>query len=326
MESIHRDYAPQGVKFFYIYKHLQHPGYDGYVQPVSLAERLKHVAEAQRRLDTKIGWIVDAMDNQLKHALGNQPNSEFVVDPAGKIVRTRSWSDPTKLRKDLAELVGPVENPTTTADLNRKWTPVVEVAQRGVLNRIDRREMKLGPVLIKPEESDGSQPFYVKLRAEADKYVVYRGSGKLYLGFHLDPIYRVHWNNLTKPLRIEVESPDGTTLTLLKRNSPTDDKDPADTAIDEAKADSQRLLAEAVQVKAESDADPREFLFEVKGDKTDKPIRVTVSYFACNDEEGWCKAIEQSWLVSLRRDPDAGSASQGRSRGPRGQRPRKRTR
>ena len=26
------------------------------------------------------------MDNRLKHALGDRPNSEFVIDPAGKVV------------------------------------------------------------------------------------------------------------------------------------------------------------------------------------------------------------------------------------------------
>ena len=31
MEAIYQDYAPRGVRFFYIYKALAHPGYDGYV-------------------------------------------------------------------------------------------------------------------------------------------------------------------------------------------------------------------------------------------------------------------------------------------------------
>ena len=90
METIYRDYAPQGVNFYYIYKTLAHPELDGYIEPFTLEERLMHVKEAQRTLGSEITWISDSMSNDLKHALGDSPNSEFVVDPAGKIVRLRA--------------------------------------------------------------------------------------------------------------------------------------------------------------------------------------------------------------------------------------------
>ena len=76
------------------------------------------MAEAKRRLGTQFRWICDSMDNDLKHALGDRPNSEFVIDPHGKIVVARQWSDPQALRTDLEDLVGPVARPTTVADLN----------------------------------------------------------------------------------------------------------------------------------------------------------------------------------------------------------------
>ena len=57
-----------------------------------------HVAEAKRTLGSRIPWICDTMENDLKHALGDRPNSEFVVDPDGKIVVSRSWSSPSDLR------------------------------------------------------------------------------------------------------------------------------------------------------------------------------------------------------------------------------------
>ena len=73
--------------------------------------------EARRTLGSGFTWICDAIDNPIKHALGNAPNSEFVVDGKGRLVRKRAWSDPAALRADLEELVGKVENPTDPADL-----------------------------------------------------------------------------------------------------------------------------------------------------------------------------------------------------------------
>ena len=68
--------------------------------------------EARRTLGSGFTWICDAIDNPIKHALGNAPNSEFVVDGRGRLVRKRAWSDAAALRADLEELVGKVENPT----------------------------------------------------------------------------------------------------------------------------------------------------------------------------------------------------------------------
>ena len=88
METLLRDYGPEGVEFFYVYKTLAHPGLNGYVQPLTLAERLRHIAEAKRALGTEVTWIADNMDNELKRALGDVPNAELVTT-----LRARSWRD-----------------------------------------------------------------------------------------------------------------------------------------------------------------------------------------------------------------------------------------
>ena len=107
---MYRDYGPKGVKFFFIYKTLAHPELAGdYVQPFTLDERLAHARQAEKQLGATIPWLVDAMDNRLKHALGDRPNSEFIIDPKGKVVRKRAWSHPAQVRKDLEELVGKVD-------------------------------------------------------------------------------------------------------------------------------------------------------------------------------------------------------------------------
>ena len=82
------------------------------MQPITLEERIAHAKQAQKQLGATIPWIVDAMDNRLKHALGDRPNSEFIIDPKGKIVRKRAWSFPAQVRKDLEDLVGKVDRIT----------------------------------------------------------------------------------------------------------------------------------------------------------------------------------------------------------------------
>ncbi|MCH7804513.1 MAG: hypothetical protein IH937_10570 [Acidobacteria bacterium] len=284
METIYRDYAPKGVDFYYIYKTLAHPELNGYLEPFTLEERLMHVKEAQRTLGSEITWISDTMSNDLKHALGDSPNSEFVVDPTGKIVRMRAWSRPDELRRDLEQLVGPVENPTRVSDLNLKIEAPPKVAASGVVPRV-RVPGRMMPVKIEPQSS--SQPFYMKLRAEVDQRFLREGEGVLYLGFHPDPLYHVHWNNLVDPVKFEITAPDGITVSPAKGEGP--------------------------KVKEVSDIDPREFLVNIKksGD-SQEPLQLAVRYFACNDEEGWCVAISQEYSISLEPDRDGGRT---RSRG-----------
>ena len=289
METVQRDYAPKGVKFYYIYKALAHPEQNGYVTPLTQKERLMHVAEAKKQLGTKFQWICDTMDNELKHALGDAPNSEFIVDPQGKIVKSRSWSDPDQLRRDLAELVGEVTPATTVADIGMKPLSPPETAARGVVPRVELPG-RMSAVVVKAVD-DGSQPYYVKLRAEVDESFNRSGEGKLYLGFFLDPLYKVHWNNKVAPLQYEIEAGGSVEVSPAKGRGP--------------------------EVEQAADADPREFLLEAKADANAK-FRVKVKYFACDDAATFCKPVTQVYEVTLTRDRDGGSRRSFGSRGPRG--------
>ncbi|MFQ5732350.1 MAG: PQQ-binding-like beta-propeller repeat protein [Planctomycetaceae bacterium] len=276
---MHRDYSAKGVKFYYIYKYLAHAGAKGYVQPFTLKERLLHMKEGKRTLGTQIPWICDTMTNDLKHALGDAPTSEFIIDPQGKVVRRRAWGNVSRLRKDLEELIGPVKNPTKTADLKLKTAPPPKVAARGVVPRI-KRPGGMKPLSIEPEILKGGQPFYVKLRPQADRRLLKTGTGKLYLEFRLDPIYRVHWNNLTKPIRVALTLSGKTTATPKSAQGP--------------------------KVQKPSDIDPREFLIDVAAWSFHEPIQLTVRYFACNDDAGWCKAITQRYTIHRSEDVEDG--------------------
>jgi hypothetical protein len=276
---VYRDYGPKQVKFFFIYKSLAHPELDNnYIQPFTMDERLAHARQAVKQLGAAIPWLVDPMDNRIKHALGDRANSEFVIAPDGRIVRKRAWSDPSALRRDLEELVGPVEKITQKDDITLNvQPPLTNPAPSGAFERLSRGG--LFPLITKPETADHST-FYVKLRAEADLDVIDDGQGRLYLGFHLDPFHEAHWNNLTEPLRFEIDASEGVLV-------------------------SQRV-GEAPRNPAESDSDPREFMLDVKAWPEGEPIRLTVHYAACTDRD--CYRVQQHYVLLRQRDADGGNA------------------
>jgi hypothetical protein len=252
-----------------------------------------HLKEATRTFKgTTIPWLCDNPANDLKTALGGLNNPEFVFDREGKIVRLRDWSSPAELRADLEQLVGPVAKPTRVEDLELRFENPPRVAAHGIVPRIDVPE-RMHPVKATPKD-DGKYPYYAKLRAEGDDGLLQTGTGKLYLGFHLDRLYNVHWNNLVAPIGYEITGGDGTTI------SPASGKGP--------------------KVETDADVDPREFLLEIEGGNPKKILELTIRYFACNDEEGWCKSVTQSYVIHLERDRDAGvvRAREWGGRGPGG--------
>jgi hypothetical protein len=278
VEAIHRDYAGQGVKFYYVYRALAHPENNGMVKPFSLKERLMHVAEARRRLQTQVPWLADNMNNDLKRTIGNTNNSEFLLDPEGRILHMQMWSSGERLRAALEAHVGAVDKVTTMADLG---LPAVRMRQntRGtVLPRIDVPGIMV-PLKIEPRSN--GQPFYVKLRAEAEQSVLEGGSGKIYLGFHIDPIHHTHWNNLVAPLHFEIKAASGTKITPSSGDGP--------------------------KLDVASDSDPREFLISIENADPDTLLSLTVRYFACSDDPAWCKPIEQAYAIHLTRDEFGGA-------------------
>lgn len=281
LEAVHRDYAPKGVKFYFIYKSLAHPELaGGYVQPFTNEERLMHVQQAQKQFGTQIPWIVDDIDNRLKHALGDRPNSQFLISPEGVVVRKRAWSNPQQVRNDLVELVGPTDKITQVDELNLAiQLPLSGGAARGVVPRVKRPQML--PIQMAPKVEENGIPFYAKLRAEADAGVLKDGSGTLYLGFHLDPFHNAHWNNLTEPLTFTLEADESVQFEQTK------------------------ISAEKVDVA--SDADPREFLLKVKAWPENQPVKLTVTYYACVGEET-CHTVRQEYILHRVRDMDGGGA------------------
>ena len=249
---------------------------------MNLKERLLHVREAERTLGSEIPWICDSMDNTLKHALGNAPNSEFLLDPKGVILKRRAWCDPDALRNDLEALLGPVIPPTKISDLNMPTIAPAGTVAKGIVPRIQRPSDPMQPVKVTARANDTNQPYYVKLRAEATQELLRGGSGQLYIGFFMDPLHHVHWNNLTDPLRYQLTLPEGFHATPASGSAP--------------------------KVEQPADADPREFLIELSSNPPQRhtPFEITIDYFACDDNDTFCVPVRQVFEVTLEPDRDGG--------------------
>ena len=125
---------------------------------------------------------------------------------------------------------------------------------------------------IQPKESD--QPYYAKLRAEASWDLLNFGSGQIYLGFFMDPLYKVHWNNLADPVSVELETSEGLEL---------DPKQLAGPAVDVVK-----------------DKSHRAFLIDVTHvENLQDTFSVEIRYHACGDDNTWCTLIKQRYKVHL---------------------------
>jgi hypothetical protein len=273
-ETVKLDYSPQGVQFFYVYKPLAHPELGNYVSPFSLEERLMHVAEAKRRLGTSVTWLADTMTNDFHEAVGRTPNSEWVLDQQGVVVARHIWSDPEELRAELEKLVGAVKEPTQVEDLDLPEQEAIPTVAKGIVPRVEMPEGAL-PLEVEPQVGESRLPFYAKLRAEGPPSLFEEGRGTLYLGFHLDPLYRVHWNNEVEPVEFSIAAPEGVTVTPS--------------------------LGVAVDPEEPADADPREFLVEVDG-TPGAVLDLEVRYFACDDALTFCVPVQQQYEVHLERD------------------------
>lgn len=276
---MYRDYRDRNVQFFYVYKAVAHPEINNFVAPFNIEERLKHIEIAKEMFQSEMPWICDTMENDVKIRFGNAPNGEFVLDPDGKIVRKRFWSNPTTLRSDLETLVGKSETTTQVADLETTFTPKPRPIASGVVPRI-KLPARLVPLALKPKFEKDS-PFFAKLRVETTRKEPGSLGRKIYFGVYLDPIYKVHWNNRAGKIKIEIESDDET----LKFET---------------------VVMTSADIKEDADVDPRQFLINAVV-PSGKSFRVKLNYTVCDDAETFCKEMEQEYEVAMIRDDHSGT-------------------
>jgi EF hand len=284
IEAAYADYAPKGVQFFYFYKQLRHPELDGYMQAQNMSERLLQLAEARKKLGTKVPWIADTMDDDMRKGLRSGSWSVYLISPKGEVVYASGRIDANGLRSALSKAVGPVATPTKASDLNlpqivRPASFVNEDSELGVA-----RPDGLSIVTIIATETE--ETYYVKLRAEADDALLNTGTGRLFLGFYPDPIHHAYWNNLTEPMKYKLTLPEGVVA------SP----------------------AEASSQKATGDKDtkPRQFWVDISSDKPFDEIGLKLDYFGCTSE--MCLPLTHEYTIKMENE-NRGSRTYGMNTG-----------
>ncbi|MFK7740266.1 MAG: hypothetical protein AB8H80_08075 [Planctomycetota bacterium] len=295
LEAVFRDYAKKGVQFFIIYKSLVHPGTNGFVEAYTQGERRKQLATARRRLGTTVPMVSDSLDGSITRALQSAPNAEFIVDASGKLLSRKFWHDPAALRTFLAERLGAVEPPTQVEDLDMQLEFPQRKAPRGI---VPPQKMPKGMSILKSQpvlrtrpilpEGQGDTPFFAKLLAEGSGPLCEEGAGNLYLGFYLDPVYDVHWNN-----------PAGRLSWRIERAERAGQKAAAAT-------DFTPLTGTSPKYEHEIDIDPREFLIEAKL-PIQTELTLTVTYTVCADDDSFCMPVTQQHRLWLERAPGMAS-------------------
>lgn len=284
IEALSVDFSPLGVQFFYVYKSLRHPELGGYVEAQQLSERLMMVDQIKEKLGTQVPWLVDGMDDAIRIALRSGSQSVYLISPEGEIIHGWGKLNTEDLRHQLESKLGESSTSTTVADLN------LPVVPRSPKRKNDSTDITIvrpeGMSILSITPMSPEDIYYVKLRAEADSELLKTGTGRLALGFFPDPIHDAHWNNLTPPMKYELDLPKGVTATPQ--------------------------MATAKQGVGDSDTDPRQFWVDIIGAKPSDKLTLTLHYYGCTPN--MCEALTHKYIIELIPE-DNGARTYGFNRG-----------
>ena len=286
IEAANADYAPLGVKFYFVYQSLRHPELGGYVQAQNQQERLLQLAEARQKLQTKTPWLADTIDDSIRIGLKAQANSVYLISPEGKLLFAANWLRGAELRAALEKQIGKVPTPTSPNDLDLPRLARNRPQNVDSQTRVKRPD---GLVILKTTPANPFDTYFVKLRAEASPELMNTGSGRLFLGFYPDPIHGAFWNNLNDPMKYELQLPEGVAATPI--------------------------TATAQPGPGEKDSQPRQFWVDIESDGPPEDIRLSLHYYACTATQ--CVATTHEYTLSFTPD-DRNSRTFGFNRGQRG--------
>lgn len=279
VEAAARDFYPKGIRFYYIYKYLKHPENNGYIKPFSSRARSQHTVLAKEHLQTAVPWLYDTMENETAEELRN-PNGAnlFIFSKNGEEVYRGTLADERPFRAKLAELSSPVEKPfnkTTLPEvgINPITLPESKLVPRAKVSIND----KFKPLEITPQTTRA--PFYVKARVEGSEELLKSGDGKLYLGFHIDPLFKVQWNNLGEPIKYQLKIPQGVVAPSINSAA--------------------RVTAVA------TDSEPREFILQARKLDLNKPLNLQVTY-SIHTQAKKNVEVTQNYLIYLQKDKFGG--------------------
>ncbi len=284
IEALANDYASASVRFVYLYRALTHPENNGYIEPFNPLERARQAQLAHSLLKTRPDWFCDGMDNAVLSDLtaAHPTHNVLICDARAEEYFTGKVSEEILIRKALADLVGPAPTQTTASRYPSPRIPAKELAPPNLFDRIHFNPTKEIFSALKTEPQHSAEPCYAKLRAEADEKLLESGNGRLYLGFHLDPLYKMQWDD-------RAEAPSYRLVTSTGIVSPSVDS------------------AEEIRIE-EYDNEPREFMVTARQLDLSKPLMLQVSYTVCAPDQNKSIPVTQRYIIHLETDPVAGAA------------------
>ncbi|VGO22973.1 hypothetical protein [Pontiella sulfatireligans] len=283
IEASGLSYKDNGVNFFYIYRHLAYPENHGYVQPINDLERLRHATLAAKHLNTRIPWLADPIDNQVAKGLKVRSGRAIMIyNQNGFEEYAGSISDIKPLNAALEKRVGAPAVSVQPEQLPEPNIAPVSMPQAKLVDRIEINPKRNRYITLLATPVDSDAPHYVKARFEGTEELVKTGNGKIYIGFHIDPIYQVTWNNLETPLKYSIKTTPGSTVAPSVNVAP-------------------RIT------QAATDSEPREFLLEARKLSTTEPFKLAVAYSVRSKTSKRNISVVQQYLVYLKHDPFGGN-------------------
>jgi len=221
-EQIAQDFAGANVRFYYLHKGLVHPELRNLLDPYTLRERRLLIDQYQAELQAQIPWLVDGPEGHLARIWGpSLPNLQLVVDPRGRVLQAREWSDPGALRA-LLESIFLDWRVSTRVTRPQTSTRLWRADQRppGVATGPIEKPLYMPRLEVEPVVDDENRSYFLKLRAEVERPVLKGRAGKLYLRFDLDPVYRTSWAVPDAAVRVEFRTPEPVPRTVRLLDAP----------------------------------------------------------------------------------------------------------
>ena len=107
-EQLKEKYAGHDVAVLNLYVREPHPDetiFTAYHEHKTYEQKMQYAQELVQQKDMSIDVLVDGIDEEVHHELGDLPNMVYVVGKDGHVHYKATWADADRIDKALAELV-----------------------------------------------------------------------------------------------------------------------------------------------------------------------------------------------------------------------------
>ena len=271
-------YRSQPVKFYYLYAYLLEPENNRYIKAFNLNERLAQMEKAQAVFKTTYPWVCDGMDNRFAQAVNRKKNNLFIFNDQSEVLFAGNISTFRKFRKALIRWVGKPQGGVYRR-VSTQLSPNGKIRPKYVSRANCSASEGFKPLQLIPGKS--KKPYFVKLRVEANEELQTTKNGKLLFSFRLDPLYHVKWNNFAETVRYAIKVPKWCAI------SPSQNQ--------------------AKRIKVTVDADPRDFVLDVRNWSEKQDLLITVKYAVLKTNPNRTIRLKQHYIIRKKVDSLGGT-------------------